>query len=98
MSAVVEYKDKRRGPELAFSAAGSEQANQAILEFESPSAAVIATQPLRPTRSTAWIVAALVLSLVAVSTLIPIDVVVTASGKVVSRAPTLLVAPYDQAI
>lgn len=98
MSAVVEYKDKQRAPGLAFSVAKAEPTNQSILEFESPSAAVITTLPLRPTRSTAWIVSALVISLVAVSALIPIDVTVTASGKIVSKAPTLLLQPLDQAI
>ena len=98
MSEVVEYKEKQRAPGLAFSAAKAEATDQALLEFESPSAAVITTQPLRATRSTALIVSTLVLLLVAVSALIPIDVVVTASGKVVSKAPTLLVQPLDQAI
>ena len=85
MSAVVEYKDKQRAPGLAFSTAKAEPANQSILEFESPSAAVITTAPQRGARSTAWIVAALVISIVAVSGLIPIDVIVSASGKVVAK-------------
>src|SRR5438105_3559095 len=77
MSAVVEYKDKQPGPGLAFSSAKAQATDQSILEFESPSAAVISTLPLRPTRGTAWIVSALVISMVAVSSFIPIDVMVS---------------------
>ena len=98
MSAVVEYKAKDRGPEMAFSGAAAEATNQAILEFESPSAAVIATPPIRGTRATAWIVASMVVAVICASGLIPIDIVVTATGKIVSQDPTLVVAPYNQAI
>lgn len=98
MSAVVEYKNKDRGPEAAFFAGKADASDQAILEFESPSAAVIAAPCIRGTNATAWIVAALVLSIVAVSGVIPIDIIVTATGKVVSQDPTLVVAPYNQAI
>ncbi len=98
MSAVVEYKEQARVPALSPSKAVTQQADQSLLEFESPSAAVIATPPLRFMRGTAWIIAALVLSLVGVSALIPVDIVVTATGKIISRAPTLVVQPLDQAI
>lgn len=97
MNAVVEYREKGRAP-APLSRAMAEQTSQSLLEFESPSAAVIATKPQRFMSGTAWIIAALVLSLVAVSAVIPIDIVVTATGKIISRAPTLVVQPLDQAI
>lgn len=98
MSAVVEYQEKTPAAALKLAPAKTAPADLAILEFESPSAAVIATPPLRLTRGTSWIVSALVLSLIGISALIPIDIVVTATGKVVSTAPTLVVQPLDQAI
>ena len=98
MSAVVEYKDKQRGPRLAFNTGTANPTDHTILEFESPSAAVIATPPLRLTRGTAWIVSLMVISVIAVSGLIPVDIVVTGTGKIVSTAPTIVVQPLDQAI
>ena len=98
MSAVVEYKTKDRGPEIPFAAGKADLPNQSILEFASPSAAVIAAPPIRGTRRTGWIVLSAILAVVAATALIPIDIVVTAAGKVVSKDPTLVVAPYNQAI
>lgn len=99
MNALVEYKEKQRLPARAkLPRAVTAQTDQALLEFESPSAAVIATPPIRFTSSTAWIITLLVLSLIGVSGLIPIDIVVTATGKIISRAPIMVVQPIDQAI
>jgi hemolysin D len=98
MSAVVESKPKNQGPQIPLTAAPAEPTNQSVLEFESPSAVMVAAPPVRGMRSTGWIVLSAVLAVVAASGLIPTDIVVTAAGKVVSRDPTLVVAPYNQAI
>lgn len=98
MSAVVEYKEKAPAPSLKLAPAKANPADDAILEFESPSAAVIATPPVRLSRGMSWIISALVLSIVAVVGVIPVDIVVTATGKVVSKAPTVVVQPFDQSI
>ena len=98
MSEVVEYKEKSAHPSLKLATAKTEAADQDILEFESPSAAVIALPPIRLTRGVSWILSAFVISIAAVSGLIPIDVVVTGTGKIVSTAPTIVLQPLDQAI
>src|SRR5512140_164605 len=70
----------------------------AILEFQSPTAAVISTSVPRSARGVVWMVSALFASIVVTMGLIPIDRVVTAQGKVVSEAATLVVQPLETAI
>ena len=70
----------------------------AILEFESPSSAITST-PMPPTaRHIVWVVSSMFAAAVAAMALIPIDKVVTAQGRIVSKAPTLVVQPLDAAI
>ena len=70
----------------------------ALLEFQSPSAA-LATAPVRiGARGTTWIVCTLAAACGAAMALIPIDKVVTAQGRIVSQAPTVVVQPLDTAI
>ena len=70
----------------------------AALEFESPSAAIIAT-PVPPlSRATNLFVFLLVVSMLAASGLIHIDKIVSASGKLVAEAPNIVLQPFDQTI
>ncbi|MBV9748025.1 MAG: HlyD family type I secretion periplasmic adaptor subunit [Acetobacteraceae bacterium] len=70
----------------------------AFLEFQSPSAA-LAIAPVRlGARGTTWVVISLVAACAAAMALIPIDKVVTARGRIVSEAPTVVVQPLDTAI
>lgn len=69
-----------------------------LLEFESPTAALIAA-PVKPAaRSILWIVVSAVVASMAVAALVPIDAVVTGSGRVVSLQPTNVVQPLETAI
>jgi len=70
----------------------------AILEFQSPSAAVISTAVPRSARGVIWIISAMFAAIAVTMGVIPIDRVVTAQGKVVSEAPTLVVQPLETAI
>jgi hemolysin D len=70
----------------------------AILEFESPSAGIIAAPVPAAARHVTWIVASMFAAAVAAMALIPVDRVVTAAGKVVSQAPTLVVQPLEASI
>ena len=81
-------REARRGPEIPAS----------VLEFHSPSAAMANVAPLRGARGTVWTVGALVASCFTLAWLIPVDRVVTASGKVVSVAPTEVVQPLETSI
>lgn len=70
----------------------------ALLEFQSPSAA-LAIAPVRVgARGTTWVVCTLAVACGAAMALIPIDKVVTAQGRIVSQAPTVVVQPLDTAI
>ncbi len=69
-----------------------------ILEFESPSTAITNTPMPRVARRIVWTVASMFATAVAAMALIPIDKVVTAQGRVVSKAPNLVVQPLDAAI
>jgi len=70
----------------------------AILEFQSPSAAVIATTVPRFARGVVWLIAAMFAAAVTAMAMIPIDRVVVTQGKVVSQAATLMVQPLETAI
>ncbi len=70
----------------------------ALLEFQSASAGLLATPVPRSARSVVWIVCALFVAVLVTMGLMPIDKVVTAQGKVVARAPTIVVQPLETAI
>jgi hemolysin D len=70
----------------------------AALEFESPSAAIIAA-PVPPlSRATNLLVFLLVASMLGASGLIRIDKIVSASGKLVAESPNIVLQPFDQTI
>jgi len=70
----------------------------AILEFQSPSAAVLATPVPVVARGTIWVITSLFFGCLVPMGVIPIDKVVTAQGKVVSQSPTVVVQPLETAI
>jgi HlyD family secretion protein len=70
----------------------------ALLEFQSPSAGILSMPVPRGARGTIWIITSLFFACLIAMALIPIDKVVTAQGKVVSRTPTLVVQPLETAI
>ncbi len=86
--ARTDRRAARRGPEIPAS----------VLEFHSPSAGMANVAPLRGAQGTIWVVGALVATCFTVAWLIPIDRVVTATGKVVSVAPTEVVQPLETSI
>ncbi|WP_031196106.1 HlyD family type I secretion periplasmic adaptor subunit [Mesorhizobium sp. L103C119B0] len=70
----------------------------AILEFQWPSTAVANAPIPQAARRIVWIIASLVIALIAVAGLIPVDQVVTARGLVVSKSPNMVVQPLETAI
>ncbi len=68
-----------------------------VLEFLSPTAAIIAAPVPRAARGTIWMIGGMFAALAAMW-LIPIDRVVTAHGKVVSRVPMMVVQPLETSI
>src|SRR5713101_333680 len=76
----------------------SAELKSSLLEFESATAALLAT-PVKPAaRSMLWIVVSLVVACATAAALIPIDMVVTAAGRVVALQPTVVVQPLETAI
>ncbi|HLJ21469.1 MAG TPA: HlyD family type I secretion periplasmic adaptor subunit [Stellaceae bacterium] len=69
-----------------------------VLEFESPSAAIIATPIPALSRATNLLVFLLVVSVLVASGLIRIDKIVSASGKLVAGAPNIVMQPFDETI
>lgn len=86
--ARTDRRAARRGPEMPVS----------VLEFHSPSAGMANVAPLRGAQGMVWVVGALVVTCFTVAWLIPVDRVVTASGKVISVAPTEVVQPLETSI
>jgi len=70
----------------------------AILEFQSPSSAIITTPIPLAARNIVWVVSSMFAIALVAMALIPVDRVVTAQGKVVSQTSTLVVQPLETAI
>ncbi len=69
-----------------------------MLEFQSPTAAVIARKAPLSGRVTIWTIAAAVLSSVAIMGVCPVDRVVAVPGMVVSKGPNIVIQPLDTSI
>lgn len=70
----------------------------AILEFQSPSTAITAAPVPRSARGMIWIVSSMFAAALAAMGLIPVDKVVTAQGRLISEAPTIVLQPLEAAI
>jgi HlyD family secretion protein len=69
-----------------------------ILEYQSPSTAIVNAPVPRIARGVSWTVGTMVLACFAAMAIIKVDKVVTAQGKVVGRAATIVVQPLETAI
>jgi hemolysin D len=69
-----------------------------ILEYQSPSTAIVNAPVPRIARGVSWTVGTMVLACFAAMTIIKVDKVVTAQGKVIPRAPTMVIQPLETAI
>jgi hemolysin D len=69
-----------------------------ILEYQSPSTAIVNAPVPRIARGVSWTVGSMVLLCFLAMSVIKVDKVVTAQGKVVARAPTIVVQPLETAI
>jgi HlyD family secretion protein len=71
---------------------------RALLEFQSPTAAVIAERVPLSGRLTIWVIAAAILSSLSAMGFYSVDRVVPVSGKVVAKIPNIVVQPLETAI
>ncbi len=69
-----------------------------LLEYQSPSTAIVNAPVPRVARGVSWTVGTMVLACFAAMAIIKVDKVVTAQGKVIPRAPTIVVQPLETAI
>ncbi len=69
-----------------------------ILEYQSPSTAIVNAPVPRIARGVSWTVGSMVLLCFAAMTVIKVDKVVTAQGKVIPRAATMVVQPLETSI
>ena len=77
---------------------GSADLTASMLEFEAPTATLLAT-PVQPVaRNMLWTVISLVAACMTAAVLVPIDMVVSAPGRVVALQPTVVVQPLETAI
>jgi HlyD family secretion protein len=70
----------------------------AILEFQSPSSAVLVAPAPRGARGITWVISSMFATCLLAMGLIPVDRVVTMRGKVVSEVPTQVVQPLETSI
>ncbi len=70
----------------------------AILEYQSPSTAIINMPMPRIARGFTWTLSSMVVMLIAVASVVKVDRVVSAGGVVVARAATVMVQPLETAI
>jgi hemolysin D len=97
---MIKLRKTGPGPDGTAFADASDLADTplALLEFQSPTAAIIA-MPVPPVaRSTTMLVAIMVALLLIVGATVRINKVVTAQGKLVSTAPTIVMQPFGTAI
>jgi HlyD family secretion protein len=69
-----------------------------ILEYQSPSTAIVNAPVPRIARGVSWTVGTMVLACFAAMSIIKVDKVVTAQGKVISKAATIVVQPLETSI
>jgi hemolysin D len=74
------------------------ETTRALLEFQSPTAAVIAERVPVSGRLTIWVIAAAILSSVGAMGFYSVDRVVPVQGKVVAKIPNIVVQPLETAI
>ena len=70
----------------------------ALLEFYSPSAALLETRVQRPARGVIWTVASMFVACTAAAAMVPIDMVVSGPAKVVATQDTIVVQPLETSI
>jgi hemolysin D len=90
-----------RPPTTAISrvpAAGAPPTLPAILEYQSPSSAIINMPMPAIARNITLTISSMLVMLIIVASVIKVDEVVTASGVVISRAPTIVVQPLETSI
>ena len=83
---------------LTVSGGRDETELPSLLEFHSPTGALVHVPVLYAARGVTWMVSTLAVACIAASALIPIDKVVSAQGRIVAKESTTVVQPLEVAI
>jgi hemolysin D len=86
---------KAGGRAVAPAAAMGGAVGSALLEYQSPTAALIARPVPAASRYTTWVIAVMFAVILSLLTLVPVDRVVTTSGKVTATTGNLMVQPLE---
>lgn len=70
----------------------------ALLEFHSPTTALVNLPPTASAQYIVWLIGALTFATVTVMTIFPLDKVVSTQGRLISTEAPLLIQPFDTAI
>ena len=87
-----------RGARSLSTAAAPDEVAPILLEFESPSAALLAEVVPARSRYTLWVLVSMFMALLVVACTFPIDRVVTSPGKVTTTAPNVVMQPLETSI
>jgi len=88
----------RKTSRRAVAKQSSDHNQLAMLEFQSPTAALIAAPIPFMSRALVWILASMLACVVALLAIVQVDQVVTANGSVVSQTPNLVLQPLEISI
>lgn len=83
---------------LTVSGGSDERELPQLLEFHSPTGALMHVPVLYAARGVTWMVSTLTIACIAAAALIPIDKVVSAQGRIVAKESTTVVQPLEVAI
>ncbi|MBN9509424.1 MAG: HlyD family type I secretion periplasmic adaptor subunit [Alphaproteobacteria bacterium] len=73
-------------------------AANAILEFQSPTLALVAAPAPLSARMTTWLITSLVLAMIAIFATVKIDRLVSTTGVILAESPNVIVQPLETAI
>jgi hemolysin D len=89
---------RKAGVDIVHVPSGSDPAAPILLEFESPTAALISQAVPARSRHTIWVLTSLLAVVLALSATVPIDRVVSAQGRVVATSSNIVVQPLETSI
>ncbi len=86
------------GSAVALAGGDDHVANQAVLEFQSPTLSLIARPAPLSARMTTWLLSSLVIATFVIFGIVPVDRLVTAPAVILAQSPNVIVQPLETAI
>ncbi len=89
---------RARGNAVALTPGDELMGGQAVLEFQSPTLALVNAPAPFTARMTTWMISSLVVASVVVFGVVPVDRLVSTSGVILAQSPNVIVQPLETAI